>query len=158
MRVLWVTNIVFPDALDGSKSSLGGGWMTSLLDLIKDEVQLGVVSRYSRSFNKEVNGVNYYLLRDWRKEIPYVLESFKPDIIHLHGSEYEHSLIVKEMAIGIPCVCSVQGLVSVYSRYALGGLTYNEILRNITIKDLLRKSGPYSIKVFTTDYYSIFYR
>lgn len=146
MRVLWVTNIVFPDALDGSKSSLGGGWMTSLLDLIKDEVQLGVVSRYSRSFNKEVNGVNYYLLRDWRKEIPYVLESFKPDIIHLHGSEYEHSLIVKEMAIGIPCVCSVQGLVSVYSRYALGGLTYNEILRNITIKDLLRKSGPYSIK------------
>ena len=43
MRVLWVTNIVFPDALDGSKSSLGGGWMTSLLDLIKDEVQLGVV-------------------------------------------------------------------------------------------------------------------
>lgn len=146
MRVLWVTNIVFPDALDGSKSSLGGGWMTSLLDLIKDEVQLGVVSRYSRSFNKEVNGVNYYLLRDWRKEIPYVLESFKPDIIHLHGSEYEHSLIVKEMAIGIHCVCSVQGLVSVYSRYALGGLTYNEILRNITIKDLLRKSGPYSIK------------
>ena len=146
MRVLWVTNIVFPDALDGSKSPLGGGWMTSLLDLIKDEVQLGVVSRYSRSSNKEVNGVNYYLLRDWRKEIPYVLESFKPDIIHLHGSEYVHSLNVKEMAIGIPCVCSVQGLVSVYSRYALGGLTYNEILRNITIKDLLRKSGPYSIK------------
>lgn len=146
MRVLWVTNIVFPDALDGSKSSLGGGWMTSLLDLIKDEVQLGVVSRYSCFFNKEVNGVEYYLLRDWRKEICHVLESFKPDIIHLHGSEYEHSLIVKEMAIGIPCVCSVQGLVSVYSRYALGGLTYNEILRNITIKDLLRKSGPYSIQ------------
>ena len=146
MRVLWVTNIVFSEVLGGDGSSLGGGWMTSLLDLVKCEVQLGVVSRYSRSFNKEVDGVEYYLLRDWKKEIRYVLESFKPDIIHLHGSEYEHSLIVEEMAIDIPCVCSVQGLVSVYSRYALGGLTCNEILRNITIKDLLRKSGPYSIQ------------
>ena len=143
MRVLWVTNIVFPDALDGSKSSLGGGWMTSLLDLIKDEVQLGVVSRYSCSFNKEVNGVEYYLLRDWRKEICHVLESFKPDIIHLHGSEYEHSLIVKEMAIGIPkeqFADVVTGLMSTLNQME------SDSNKEIIEKKLKNKNIPFEIR------------
>ena len=42
MRVLWITNIVFPEAyqrLDGGAKATGsGGWLMSLADGIKDKV------------------------------------------------------------------------------------------------------------------------
>lgn len=146
MRVLWVTNIVFPEALNKPTNTFGGGWMTSLIDLVKDDVDLGVVSQYSNSLSKKVNGVDYYLIKDWKSEIHNVINDFKPDLIHIHGSEYPHSLIVKKNAGCIPCVCSVQGLIGVYARYSLGGLSCADILKNTSIKDVLRKSGPYLIK------------
>lgn len=146
MRVLWITNIIFPEAVDGKSASFGGGWMISLMAVIKDKIQLGIVSKYSSSYSKDVDGVTYYLLKNWTREIPNVISSFKPDIIHIHGSEYPHSLIVNEHANNIPCVCSIQGLISVYSRFSLGSISTYEILRNTTIKDVLRKSSPFLIQ------------
>ncbi len=75
-----------------------------------------------------------------------ILDDFKPDLIHFHGTEYPHTLKIYYLSKGIPCVASIQGLISVYARYALGGMNYKEILYKMTLKDVLLKSGPLNIQ------------
>lgn len=53
-------------------------------------------------------------------------EEVRPDIVHLHGTEFPHSLLWVE-ACGIDhTLISIQGLPHVYARYYMGGLTAEE--------------------------------
>ena len=149
MKVLWISNVLFDDIADivGVNRSTGGGWMQSLLALVKTQIKIGVVALHSNTFFQEINGVGYYLLssinkNNWKN----VLDDFKPDLIHIHGTEYPHTYKIQRYSGNIPCIVSIQGLVSVYSRYALGGMHCKEIFRFTTLKDVLLHSSPWSIQ------------
>ena len=149
MRVLWVSNILFDDVADALKlkRSVGGGWMQSLLQIVKADIDIGVVALSATSFSKVINGVQYYVIssvneKTWKN----ILNDNKPDLIQLHGTEYPHTLQMQRLSTNIPCVASIQGLISIYARYSLGGMSNKDILRYMTLKDVLRKSGPWSIQ------------
>ena len=149
MKVLWISNVLFDDIADivGVNRSTGGGWMQSLLALVKTQIKIGVVALHSNTFFQEINGVGYYLLssinkNNWKN----VLDDFKPDLIHIHGTEYPHTYKIQQYSGNIPCIVSIQGLVSVCSRYALGGMHSKEILRYTTLKDILLQASPWSIQ------------
>lgn len=149
MRVLWISNILFDDVANALciKPSVAGGWMQSLLQILKSNIDIGVVALHTTFFSQCINGIKYYTINSVNNKIwGKILDDFEPDLIHFHGTEYPYTLKIYNLSKGIPCVASIQGLISVYAQYALGGMNYSEILYNTTLKDVLLKSGPLNIQ------------
>lgn len=155
MRVLWITNILFPVASEalGLPDTVFGGWMTSSLNALREispESSFAVATVYKGRELRviEKDSVVYFLLPSQRNNTKYdkslepiwqkVKKDFKPDLVHIHGTEYAHGLAYIR-ACGSDNVClSIQGLVSVIARYYYAGMTIKDIIRNVTIRDILR--------------------
>ena len=134
MRILWITNIKLPPLSEhlGLKPEANGGWMISSLNQLKGQegIEIAVATFDNRKelYDETVNGIRYFLVpthgknpqrynsileKEWRE----VNERFKPDVVHIHGSELAHGLAWVR-ANGAKNVCvSIQGLVSVIERY-----------------------------------------
>lgn len=154
MKILWITNTIFPEVCLVLKKpiTVGGGWMYGLANLIseKNNINLAVATIWNGRELKEIeiNGVHYYLLPVSHMPIKYnrnlepfwkdVVKSFQPDLCHIHGTEFAHGLACMRACPDLKYVISIQGLVSVYSRYYYTGIKPLEIVKNITFRDLVR--------------------
>ena len=112
-----------------------GGWMYSSLKELRKEksVDFAVATVYhGKEFvAKQIENVWYYLLPLGRKsKLKYqpvlelywqkVQQEFLPDIVHIHGTEFAHGLAYINACSAHNVVVSIQGLVSIYSRYYFG--------------------------------------
>ena len=138
----------------GMPTPVVGGWMYSSikrLSIVESHLELAVATVYSgNTFQKYlINGITYYLLPlHGKSKLKYhkwleplwrrVLEDYSPNLVHLHGTEFPHGLAFLRNNVSIKTVVSIQGLVSVCSRYYLGGLSFKDIIRNITFRDIIR--------------------
>lgn len=156
MRVLWLTNILFPEPcrMLGLPEPVLGGWMyAGAQELLKaaPNVELGAVMFYPGNRPRRLDGesMTYYLIPApadmgaYRKELePCFREArdmFGPDVVHIHGSEYPHSLAwVRACGAGNTAV-SIQGLSSVCAGFYLGGISARELVKSVTLRDLLRR-------------------
>lgn len=157
MNVLWITNIVFPEARmllsgEGELKETGGWMLGSAQSLVRNgEVRLTVaaVSDSVSSLRRlEGESITYYLIplgkgntRVNGEYEPYwlrVKEEVKPDVVHIHGTEYSHGLAYIEACGSSNVVISIQGMKSAYRYYYHDGLSFWEICRNITLRDLAR--------------------
>lgn len=163
MKILWITNILFSDPCKalGLNSPVVGGWMyasaKALLENCSD-IQLSVATVYNGKCFKRliINNIWYYLLplkgdntmyyseleNEWKK----VLEDFSPDLVHLHGTEFAHGLAFLNACPNIKSVVSIQGLVSVYERYYYSGLSFADIWKNITFRDIVKRDNIFQQK------------
>lgn len=154
MNLLWVVNTVFPDAGKhlGIPASVYGGWMYGLAaDIAKiSDISLSVATVYNGSHSQsfKVNDVHYYLIPQRRTGeqvdplIPYwrdVVSEFLPDIVHIHGTEFGHGMSLMSTYPDLKYLVSIQGLVSVCHRYFMAGLSTWDVLRSVTVRDLLRR-------------------
>lgn len=159
MNILWITNIALPPVCEdlGWPVPAVGGWMHSSLKLIKGiaENKFAVATVYNGKevIKREIDGVRYYLLPLCGKShIRYnkgletywkqVSEELKPDVVHIHGSEYPHGLAYVKACGSKNVVVSLQGIISSYARYYTGSLSRNEIIKSITFRDFI-KGGIY---------------
>lgn len=155
MNVLWITNILFPQAskyLDRPSENTGG-WMYSLAtQLINlNGIKLAVATIYDgMNLQKFTDGkIKYYLLPRKIFNIRYdstlephwirIVKEYQPDIIHIHGTEYAHGLACMRACTDQRYVISIQGLVSVISEYHFAGIKPNEFLKYTTLSDLRHK-------------------
>ncbi len=130
-----------------------GGWMVSSAnELIKDDtIELAVATTYRGNslISKKIGKIQYYLLpckvatgvkydKSLEKLWQSVSEEFKPDVVHIHGTEFTHGLAYIRACGSKHVVVSIQGLVSVYHRYYTAGMSIAEQLKNITLRDILR--------------------
>ena len=162
MKILWITNILFPEAeekLTGKgdfRSS--GGWMLASAELLiqHEEVKLYVATVSSLVRKLEViegKQITYYVLPYGKGNIKYnkvyesywrlIKEQVKPDVVHIHGTEYTQGLAYIRACGNERVVVSVQGLKSGIAPYYCAGLTLKDIYRNITLRDII-KGGIYS--------------
>lgn len=155
MRILWITNILFPDVCLALNKAVpvGGGWMYSTAKYLinsEEKINLAVVSLYDGDIVKEflINNITYILVPG-RQNITYynealeqhykqIVAKFKPDITHIHGSEYPHTLAYLKSCGNHNVILSIQGLVHIISNYFFGGIAKKDILKNITLRDILR--------------------
>jgi glycosyltransferase involved in cell wall biosynthesis len=155
MRVLWFTNIELPAVRRrvGLPARTIGGWMESLRTALRVQggVELGVAAEGGTYFEPfDEDGVRYFHLHAppagsgfvrvaerWRHrlddqavlaEASALVERFKPDVIHVHGSEGPFGLLGK--ATPIPLVISLQGLLVICSRFYFAGLSPTDVLRD----------------------------
>ena len=160
MKVLWITNILFPEVCEelGLKASVLGGWMhssaISLLGL-KTDLNLAIVSLYSGKELKIITkkDFTFYLIPQGKDNKKYdkvrellfnkVYTIFHPDIVHIHGTEYAISLeAAKACGEKIRFVVSIQGLISYISNYYLSGISSSTLTKKKTLRDFLRKDSP----------------
>lgn len=127
----------------GSGGYNGGGWISSMQNELakRNDIKLGIAfCRNGEPAKVEQDGVSYYPIPHHTKskkdkiidlfklndaardEVlwPYyehkfkeVIEDFKPDVIHIFGSELYHGLAAR-VAGNIPMVLHIQGLLSLY--------------------------------------------
>ncbi len=154
-KILWIVNILFPEAArllnknDSFKTS--GGWMlASASGLIESGfINLSVIS-VSTSVKEltilKGKDIIYYIIpsqNNYKKYVSYmkvVNKLVSPDLVHIHGTEFPYGRAWLESCTTDNVVISIQGLISVISRYYLAGLSWTEIIKNITFRDIIRKT------------------
>lgn len=157
MKVLWITNIVFPEAntLLTGKGSLkaSGGWLLGAAEILCEQPGISLtIAAISAGVKKltrlEGEKITYYLLpcgkgnkrvnHEYEPMWKQIAVELDPDVVHLHGTEFSHGLAYLE-ACGPANVCvSIQGLVSAYTPYYYYGLTTCEIRKSMTVLSILQ--------------------
>ncbi len=152
MKVLWVSNVLFPDVCRelGIKESNTGGWMKSTAAHIEDhhpEIQLNIIAFYdcSELIKIKTNKTTYFLIpkksvtkKSIEKYCKSVICDVKPNFIHLHGSEFSHSLYLMRTAPNYKYLLTLQGLVSEIHKFYYSDISLKEILKNITFRDMIK--------------------
>lgn len=146
MKIFWFTNIVLPELATalGRKPEVVGGWMSSLLDAMREQgdVEIAVATldpEVSSLAIHLVKRVTYFRLPGGRMKVAPLapafiascagaLDAFKPDIIHVHGTEDVYGLFTALHEGACPAVVSIQGLIHVYCRHVRGGLGLGDSL------------------------------
>lgn len=154
MRLMWLCNIapgVIKEKLTGSPTS-GGLWIDHVLsDLMEEDLELRILCPGKQGQGKVNDRIDYVTFQEpcsyryepelealFRREI----RDFQPDVVHVWGSEYGHTLAMvnaaKQEGKLSAVTVSIQGLCSVYTRHYLEGLPC-QVQRGATLRDLLRR-------------------
>lgn len=155
MKVLWITNIIFPEAakLLGLSDSFckSGGWMlASAQSLIENEnIHLSAVSvsnYVSKLTTLHGEKIVYYIIPLQKKFDCYeqfmkqLKDLAQPDVIHIHGTELPFGKAYLNACGNERVIVSIQGLVSAIEHYYLANLSSWEIIRDITLRDVMRST------------------
>ena len=108
MKIMWIINTIFPKpaAELGLKTPIFGGWLLGLFnELVKDKKigKLIIATTYDcdKLLKYDDEKVTYYLVpcknntkyhKSQQKYWKEIVDYEKPDVVHVHGTEYPHSL------------------------------------------------------------------
>jgi glycosyltransferase involved in cell wall biosynthesis len=144
MRVLWFANTPGLSAGYLNINLAVGGWISSLQSVVESmaDCQLGFVFYTEQAMAPFDHGKTWYfpvqklgnskkkrLLHritgrtEYDENLPAFLkaiELFRPDIIHVHGTEFSFGLILRQVT-SIPVVISIQGNLTVYGKKYFSG-------------------------------------
>jgi glycosyltransferase involved in cell wall biosynthesis len=144
------------------------GWLSGLCDRLiegKDENnitlalcfpasdELGMVKDDTALFVKNTaQGIDYYIFREdtvhpeiydetMEKSIGAVIDDFKPDLIHIFGTEYPHTLAcVKAYNTPSKTLIGIQGLCCAYAKVYMADLPIS-VQKKKTLRDIIKKDG-----------------
>ncbi len=152
--ILWLSSITFPEALSILRNEQtlfksSGGWIVALAETLTNasNTLLIVVSVDSSvSCCKELQGQNvlYILLPQGKRDGYYeeqlcrIKKQYVPDVIHIHGTEHKLGLHYIKACGSKGVVVSLQGVVSEIAKHYTDGLSIWQIVRNITVRDLVK--------------------
>lgn len=163
VRVLWLCNIMLPAYAKphGIECSVREGWLSGCLFRISErkdgdtKITLGVcfpATGEIASSKEEIDGITYYgFLEDLDHPEVYdesvegrfkeILDDFKPDILHVFGTEFPHSLAMLK-AFGKPqkSLLGIQGLCTVIADEYMAGIPEG-VQRSKTFRDRLKKDS-----------------
>lgn len=152
MRVLWITNNLLPDVCDflHIPKVVKTGWLHSAANEIKNDVQLHVAALYDggRIQCISLNEIDYILVPSNGNYLKYnkkrcrlwenVREIVRPDVVHIHGTEYP-------MGMEYICACgaknvviSIQGLISECAIYYNSGISWWQAIKATSVRDILK--------------------
>lgn len=162
MKVLWLSNIILPKIVGvlGESSCNGGGWLVGLSeDIMKqDNINLSVccpITNKERIINGKIENLEYYCFpqsnldptkynKDVENYLEEIVKKVNPDIIHIFGTEYPHTLamvnVCEKLDLLDRIVINIQGLVSVYEKHYYAGLP-NNVINRYTLRDILKNDN-----------------
>ena len=166
MRVLWVCNIMPPmiGQYLGKECSVKEGWISGILMRLargKDEVELGIcypVSDFTEETKKEViieknkTIACYGFVEDMvnpekyggevlEKRLKEIIQDFKPEVLHIFGTEFGHSLAAAR-AFGRPerILVGLQGVISECAKEYMADLPLS-VQKQVSFRDWLKKDS-----------------
>lgn len=149
MKVLWIADNSFPVVLEilGKKSTVNASWVNAAAQhLISTctEIELYTAEILDVPKMKMIQneGIKHFVLPlVAKKRIDYwkvLLDICRPEIIHVHGTEYPFLFDFFQARSDEKVILSIQGLVSVIERYYFGSISIIDLVRNITLRDIIR--------------------
>ncbi|WP_291866328.1 glycosyltransferase family 4 protein [Maribacter sp.] len=160
MKILWVTNSIFPELAEkiGTPTPTSGGWMFNLAKQLANlkniELIIATVSDISNTIHENINGITYYIIPTKKGRMNYdvslenkwkeLIDKEKPDLTHIHGTEYAHGIALMNACPNLKSVVSIQGMISVISRYYAGGISKKNITKKISLRDVLLRQSFFS--------------
>ncbi|MBQ9752765.1 MAG: glycosyltransferase [Paludibacteraceae bacterium] len=158
MRILWITNSVMPEiAQTLGWSRLGsGGWMSAMLSQLRQRPNVKIViatisKKINRLIVRDVNGVRYWILpaktpiwkydSDLEKYWITLKETYSPDIVHIHGTEFSHGLAYIKACGADNVIVSLQGLIGEIGKVYTAGISKKDVLKTETLSDKILKKG-----------------
>jgi glycosyltransferase involved in cell wall biosynthesis len=160
MRVLWFTNVQLPAVTQklGCLLPSSGGWLESLRLALDDQpdLYLGVASVSRINYAPFSDGKTTYFnilaplghryvrawIDQWGHPIDFpnaiqqcidIIEKFKPDIIHVHGTENFYGLLKNRTTL--PFLITLQGILTVIVKQFFRDLNAGDIFKEmLTIK------------------------
>lgn len=156
MNTLWLVNVLLPEAssLMNEAPTPFGGWLVNTSTQLAGEEGINLAIAFPKIGLNEAlalhgNRKTYYAfppvvnkklnLEQETKHLVQILELANPDIVHIFGTEYAHTLAMVNACNrkNIPVVISIQGLVSIISKHYLSGIPAR-IQKRFTLRDFLR--------------------
>ena len=157
MKLLWLCNMVpgkVKEAVSGGSTG-GGLWVDSVLEglLGREDLNIRILcpgdggegnvsERCSYAFFSE--GLPYVYLTELETQFRGELDTFQPDVIHVWGTEYGHTLAMVNAAEKAgrldSLVVSIQGLCSVYAGHYAEGVP-ESVQRGSTFRDVARRDN-----------------
>ncbi len=164
MKVLWVCNIMLPTIARqlGTSYSSREGWLSGLLERVVQEqgwnrIELGIafpVDEEMGNFHRQLQlGENttchcYSFLENLNTPEVYddgletrfseILEDFKPDILHVFGTEFPHTLAcIKVYGRPERTLVGIQGVCSAIAEEYMADLP-PKVQRQVTLRDRIR--------------------
>jgi len=158
MKVLWFTPT--PSLAEGhlNNAPAGGGWIKSLEKELQGKVKLSVAFYYKRKMEpfslgdttyfpiyKYAKGVTARLVKKYlglleaREDLEAflsIIERVKPDVIHVHGTEFPFGMVQSHCAV--PVVISIQGNITVYRHKYFSGISKADARKFTSILNWLR--------------------
>ncbi|MEA5126989.1 MAG: glycosyltransferase family 4 protein [Proteiniphilum sp.] len=159
MRILWITanvlDIFFPRVK--GKPTKGASWIAPLFYSLHRQpgVELGMITPVidGEEQKEEINRVVYYTVpinkdgnrTEIKKELAdsylRAVTDFQPDIIHVHGTEYNFGLLRNHVDKKIPIVCSIQGIISPWLTFMNYSVADTDVKKHRSIKNRMGRGG-----------------
>jgi glycosyltransferase involved in cell wall biosynthesis len=154
MKVLWITNVLFPEVCDklNINPTVIGGWQYSFANYLVNNsptLELIVAVPYEKETIQyfKLDKISYILIpssyfkinnKESSLKCKQLFSEINAEVYHFQGTEYPFALFVLKLVDTSKIVISIQGLVSNYSKYYFGGISVFDILFYITLRDLIR--------------------
>lgn len=169
MKVLWLCNIMLPFIAKslGQKIVVKEGWLSGIADMIgkeeQSDVTLGIcfpsvdIMQFAKGdsslfYKNKARGIQYYIFREdtvnpevydstIEASLKAVLDDFKPDIVHIFGTEYPHTLaMAKVFAQPERILVGIQGVCSAIADSYMADLPYS-VQKKKTFRDVIKKDS-----------------
>ncbi|MBO4679438.1 MAG: glycosyltransferase family 4 protein [Lachnospiraceae bacterium] len=157
---MWLCNIVLPSAAEhlNLKASHKEGWLSGICDVVKEnhEFELGIafpvpMDRDGVSFEKE--GITFFGFYEdtvhpeiydntLEGRLKQILDEFKPDMVHIFGTEYPHTLAMCRCMADRPdkILVGIQGVLEIYKNHYFDGLP-GRVINRVTFRDFVRRDS-----------------
>lgn len=161
MKVLWLCNMV-PGKVRGNS---GGLWVDHVLDDLSamEDIQMRILclgsSEKAGIMSDRVQyriftaGLPYQYRPELEKRLAEELKDFCPDVVHIWGTEYAHTLAMvnacRNAGLQNKITVSIQGLCSIIARHYSEGLP-DSVRKGFTFRDFVRQDNiAQQVKKFT---------
>ncbi len=161
MKVLWLCNIMLPAyaKAHGISYSVREGWLTGCLDRIQkaneNKITLAICFPMEGSelpFKEEIDGVLYYGFSEnlehpetydaeAERRFHVILDDFLPDVVHIFGTEFPHSLAMLR-AFDKPerVLLGIQGICGAIAEEYMADIP-KEVQKSATFRDRLKEDS-----------------
>ena len=163
MKVLWIVNMVLPKVAEELQlvTSTSGGWLTDYADKLSADpnVELATMTYANVKNDMDVmaSGIRNFIFAGGGKRLLFdhpktikdckkVIDLYKPDIIHIHGTEYAIGAAMIRLKPKVPVLLTIQGILTRISEEYYGGLSFLELTKVKSIKSAVRLKTPFFAK------------
>jgi len=153
IKVLWISPNLLPIPCKriGYKLNTSGGWVGSFISNFSN---INNINFHILTINKNakyksfcIDNITYHSIPkstgifSYNKKLSVRLRQMvldiNPDIIDFQGFEFSYSRDFHHIASGFKYVITIQGIISEIYKYYLGDIKIFDVIRNISLKDLL---------------------
>ena len=147
------------------KTSFSGGWLVDYANKLSADPDIEFATmtyaNVPNDIDKTVCGIRNFIFSGGGKRLlldnsqtikdcQKVIDEFKPDIIHIHGTEYAVGSSMLKTGTNIPTLLTIQGVLSRISEEYFGSIPVREVLTMGSLKEYLKFKTPlFAKKLFT---------